>query len=89
MSRTILNRCWVYLSYLQTGVSGRGMVVVTIRGPVEVIHLEKGWKIAVDGRVVVCRTEDVAFRIVRSTRSLSVRLRLDGVAGNITPSPAR
>jgi uncharacterized protein (AIM24 family) len=55
------------LIYLQTEVSGRGAVVVTTRGPVEVIHLEKGWKVAVDGRVVVCRAEDVAFRIVRST----------------------
>jgi uncharacterized protein (AIM24 family) len=56
------------LVYLQTKVSGTGKVVVTTRGPVEVIQLEKGKKVAVDGNSVICRSADVSFRIGRATK---------------------
>ena len=62
------------LIYLQTKVHGPGKVVVTARGPVELIELETGKKVAVDGRAVICRTEGISFSIRRSTRSLLGRL---------------
>ena len=62
------------LIYLQTKVSGTGKVVVTTRGPVEMIELEPGKKVAVDGQSVICRTKDVSFKIRRSTKNWLGRL---------------
>jgi uncharacterized protein (AIM24 family) len=58
------------LVYLQTKVSGTGKVVVTTRGPVEMIELSKGMKIVADGKYVIGRTEGVKFSIRRATRNL-------------------
>jgi uncharacterized protein (AIM24 family) len=56
------------LIYLQTKVSGTGKVVVTTRGPVEMIQLEKGKKVAVEGNSVICRSADVSFKIGRASK---------------------
>jgi uncharacterized protein (AIM24 family) len=57
------------LIYLQTKVSGHGKVVVTTRGPVEMIQMEKGKKVAAESGYVICRTADVSFKIRRSTKT--------------------
>ena len=57
------------LIYLQTKVSGPGKVVVTTRGPIEVIQLEKGKKFVAEGKYVIGRTMDVAFSIRRATKN--------------------
>jgi uncharacterized protein (AIM24 family) len=57
------------LVYLQTKVSGYGKVVVATRGPVEEIVLEKGKQVAAEGKYVICRTADVAFKVRRSTKN--------------------
>ena len=82
------------LIYLQTKVSGTGKVVVTTRGPVETIELEKGKKIVADGKYVIGRTEEVTFSIKRATRNLLGGFTAGGENGasvrrhrNDTPEP--
>ena len=58
------------LIYLQTKVTGPGKVVLTTRGPVEEIQLERGSKVAAEGKYVICRTADVAFSMRRPTKNL-------------------
>jgi len=53
----------------QTKVAGHGKVVVTSQGPVEVA-LERGKRFVASGKYVVARTQGVAYRIARPTRSL-------------------
>ncbi len=57
------------LIYLQTKVSGHGKVVVTTRGPVEEVTLEKGKKVVAEGKYVICRTGNVSFKIQRPTKN--------------------
>ncbi len=57
------------LVYLQTRVSGTGKVVVTTRGPVEVLDLAAGNRLVVEGNAVICRTEGVSFRVGMATRN--------------------
>jgi uncharacterized protein (AIM24 family) len=57
------------LVYLQTQVKGSGKVVLTTPGPVEEITLEKGKKVAVEGRAVICRTNGVTMTIRRPTKN--------------------
>lgn len=57
------------LIYLQTKVRGPGKVVVTTRGPIEGIQLEKGKKVVAEGKYVICRTADVSFGIRRATKN--------------------
>jgi uncharacterized protein (AIM24 family) len=68
---SLLSSLWAGegLIYLQTKVSGPGKVVVTTRGPVEEIQLEKGKKLVAEGKHVICRTADVSFSIRRPTKS--------------------
>lgn len=53
----------------QTKVSGQGRVVVNADGPVEEIDLGDE-TISVEGKLVIARTADVKYRVVRPTRSL-------------------
>lgn len=53
----------------QTKVSGRGRVVLNAAGPVEEIDLGHE-TIAVEGKLVIARTADVGYRVVRPTTSL-------------------
>jgi uncharacterized protein (AIM24 family) len=55
--------------YLQTRVRGHGKVVLTTRGPVEEITLEKGKQVVAEGKYVICRTGDVSFTVRRSTKN--------------------
>lgn len=55
--------------YLQTRVKGYGKVVVTTRGPVEVIQLNEGKRVTAEGKYVICRTGDVSFNVQRSTKN--------------------
>ena len=55
--------------YLQTRVSGYGKVVLTTRGPVEEIILSEGQRVAAEGKHVICRTGDVAFKVRRPTKN--------------------
>jgi hypothetical protein len=57
------------LIYLQTKVSGHGKVVVTTRGPVEETVLGEEGKVTAEGKHVICRTGDVAFKMERSTKN--------------------
>ncbi len=57
------------LVYLQTRVRGNGKVVVTTRGPVELVTLAEGQEIVAEGQYVVCRTGDVRFKIRRPTKN--------------------
>lgn len=57
------------LIYLQTKVSGHGQVVVTTRGPIEEISLERGKKVVAEGMYVIARTPDVSFKIRRPTKN--------------------
>lgn len=59
--------------YLQTRVRGHGKVVVTTRGPVERISLEKGQRVVAEGKTVICRTGDVGFKVRRPTKNLMGR----------------
>jgi uncharacterized protein (AIM24 family) len=59
--------------YLQTRVRGHGKVVVTTRGPVEKICLEKGQRVVAEGKTVICRTGDVGFKVRRPTKNLMGR----------------
>ena len=56
--------------YLQTKVRGEGKVVVTTRGPVEAVKLEKGQRVISQGKYVICRTADVQFTVQRPTKNL-------------------
>ena len=69
---TIMTSLWAGegLVYLQTKVTGAGKVVVTTRGPVEMIEVVKGKKIVADGNCVIGRTEEVTFSIKRVTKNL-------------------
>ncbi len=55
--------------YLQTKVKGHGKVVVTTKGPVEVLSLDGKKRIAAEGKYVICRTGDVSFKVQRSTKN--------------------
>lgn len=55
--------------YLQTKVSGRGKVVLTSQGPVE-LHTIDGGMIEADGSYVIARTEGISFTMKRATRSI-------------------
>ncbi len=55
------------LIYLQTKVRGSGQVAVRTRGPIELLTLGEGEKVAVDGRNVIGWSSDVRFRIRRPT----------------------
>jgi uncharacterized protein (AIM24 family) len=55
--------------YLQTKVSGRGKVVVATRGPTEILTLEKGRSVVVEGPYVVGRTADVSLSLRRATKN--------------------
>ncbi len=57
------------LIYLQTKVSGHGKVVVTTRGPIEELSLERGKKVAAEGMYVIARTPDVSFKVQRPTKN--------------------
>ena len=81
--------------YLQTKVRGYGKVVVTTRGPVQVITLEEGKKVAAEGKYVICRTGDVTFKMRRSTKNFfgrftarERRLRIYEGTGRILLNPA-
>ena len=50
-------------------MSGKGRVVVNADGPVEEIDLGHE-TISVEGKLVIARTADVRYRVVRPTRSL-------------------
>ena len=52
----------------QTKVSGTGRVVLNAAGPVEEIDLGHE-TISVEGKLVIARTADVGYRVVRPTRS--------------------
>jgi uncharacterized protein (AIM24 family) len=54
---------------LQTCVSGRGKVALATRGPIEEHVLEKGQRIAAEGKYVVCRTGDVRYTVQRPTKN--------------------
>lgn len=53
----------------QTKVSGNGRVVLNAAGPVEEIDLGHE-TISVEGKLVIARTADVSYRVVRPTRSM-------------------
>jgi uncharacterized protein (AIM24 family) len=53
----------------QTKVSGTGRVVLNAAGPVEEIDLGHE-TISVEGKLVIARTADVGYRVVRPTKSL-------------------
>jgi uncharacterized protein (AIM24 family) len=53
----------------QTKVSGRGRVVLSAQGPVEVMELN-GDRLVVDGKYVLARSESVKYSAERSTKSL-------------------
>jgi uncharacterized protein (AIM24 family) len=53
----------------QTKVTGSGRVVLNAVGPVEEIALDDG-RIAVEGKLVIARTEGLDYRVRRPTRSI-------------------
>jgi uncharacterized protein (AIM24 family) len=57
------------LVYLQTRVSGKGKVVVATRGPTELLTLEEGRSVAVEGPYVIGRTANVRFSLQRPTKN--------------------
>jgi len=57
------------LVYLQTKISGYGQALITTRGPIEEITLEKGQEFVAEGKAVVGRTADVTFRMRRLTKN--------------------
>jgi uncharacterized protein (AIM24 family) len=61
------------LIFLQTKVSGSGKVVLTTRGPIEAMELEKGKKVVAKGQSVVARSEGVSMKIRRAARNFMVR----------------
>lgn len=83
------------LIYLQTRVSGKGKVVVTTRGPIEEILLEKGQKVAAEGKYVIGRTAGVSFKMRRATKNFfgsytagEGKVRLYEGAGKILINPS-
>ena len=54
---------------LRTKLSGSGKVVLRTNGPTEVIEL-KEQRLATDGHYVLARTQGIAYRVRRSTRTL-------------------
>ncbi len=59
--------------YLQTRVRGEGQVVLTTRGPVELLQLRPGEPVVTEGSYVVARTGDVSFSVRRSTKNFMGR----------------
>lgn len=55
--------------YLQSQVSGYGKVVVTTKGPVEVIDLQEDQEVVVDGECVIGRMASVQFSLRRPTEN--------------------
>lgn len=55
--------------YLQTKVAGHGKVVVTTKGPTEIVELREGQRMIVDGQCVIGRTASVGFKIQRPTKN--------------------
>jgi uncharacterized protein (AIM24 family) len=55
--------------YLQSQVSGQGKVVVTTKGPVEVIDLQEDQEVVVDGECVIGRMASVQFSLRRPTEN--------------------
>jgi uncharacterized protein (AIM24 family) len=55
--------------YLQSQVSGQGKVVVTTKGPVEVIDLKEDQEVVVDGECVIGRMASVQFSLRRPTEN--------------------
>lgn len=55
--------------YLQSQVSGYGKVVVTTKGPVEVIDLQEDQEVVVDGECVIGRMASVQFSMRRPTEN--------------------
>jgi uncharacterized protein (AIM24 family) len=55
------------LIYLQTRVRGSGKVAVRTRGPIELMTLAEGQKVAVDGKSVIGWSSEVRFKVRRST----------------------
>ena len=55
--------------YLQSQVSGYGKVVVTTKGPVEVIDLQEDQEVVVDGECVIGRMASVHFSLRRPTEN--------------------
>ena len=53
----------------QTRISGQGRVVLNAAGPVQEVEL-KGERLAVEGKLVMARTEGVKYGIRRPTRSI-------------------
>jgi uncharacterized protein (AIM24 family) len=54
----------------QTKVAGHGTVVLASQGPVEEIILERGKQFVDNGKCVIGRTKDVAYKIARPTKSI-------------------
>jgi uncharacterized protein (AIM24 family) len=82
--------------YLQTRVRGHGKVVLTTRGPVEEVVMRRGRTIAAEAEQVIARTDDVSFKIGRSTENSLARLtagerlvRLYEGTGRILLNPAQ
>jgi uncharacterized protein (AIM24 family) len=55
--------------YLQSQVTGYGKVVVTTKGPVEVIDLQEDQEVVVDGECVIGRMASVRFSLRRPTEN--------------------
>ena len=55
-------------------MSGRGKVALTTRGPVKEITLESGQCMVAEGRAVIARSSEVAFRLKRPTENLLGRI---------------
>ena len=55
--------------WFQTSVKGKGTVVVSAPGPIEIIDLEKD-RLVVDGSFAVARSSSLNFEVTRSTKSM-------------------
>jgi uncharacterized protein (AIM24 family) len=55
--------------YLQTKVSGQGQVAVCTKGPIELLELDEGQEMMVDGQCVIGRTASVGFQMKRPTKN--------------------
>jgi uncharacterized protein (AIM24 family) len=54
----------------QTKLTGRGKAVLSTPGPVDHLSLEKGQRVVANGKYILGRTAEVAYRIQRPTKSL-------------------
>ncbi len=68
----ILTSLWAGegLVYLQTEVHGSGKVVLTTRGPIQRVTLEKGRRIVADGSYVIAWSSSVKFSVRRPTKNV-------------------